>query len=127
MADRNLALADSGSRADLGEIVLTAIDRNRNKARKRRIRVCGYVLDRASGLTDQHALLETLETLIGRAIESAHWGTLLTCRAGITNGEAHCHLHFAVPVAEGWRSGPRTDWIDEVWSWRPRSAMARAH
>jgi len=123
LTNRNMTLADDGSWADLADIVLTAIDRNRSKARKRRVRVRGYILDQASRLEYHRTLLETLDTLIGRAIENAHWCSLLTCRAGITDGEAHCHLHFAVPVIDGWRSTPRTDWIDEVWSWR----LARPH
>jgi len=121
------APADVGLGPDLADVLSMAIELNRNKAGMHGVRVHCYVLDQATKPEDHCALLNTLDALIGRAIEQSHWGSLVTCQAGITDGEAHFHLRFAVRASNQAASPPGIDWVDEAWSWSVPVASLPLH
>ena len=121
------ATAGHGAGIERAGIPARAASRIRQDATRRGVKVRCRVNGQALAMTERSAGLETLETLLGRAIGRAQRGSIVTCEAALDSKEARCHLRFAVPVSDVARSTSRIDWIDEVWSWCLSTAVARAH
>ncbi len=121
MARRTATSIKSDASAELADILSMAVELNRNGAMSRNVRIHCYVLDQAIDFASQLMLLNKLDLLLGRAIERAHWGSLVTCQAGIGNGQARFCIRFAIPARDEHANPSGIDWIDEVWSWSPSS------
>jgi hypothetical protein len=126
-ASQTTAPVEGGSSAELADILSMAVELNRNCAMKRNIRIRCHALDKALKSEDQPGLLQKLSRLLGCAIQNAQWGSRVTCRAGIRNGETRLHLRFAVPTSAAAASRTGIDWVDELWSWPLSETAAHVH
>jgi hypothetical protein len=115
----NVATAGHDAGIERAGIHAKAANRIRQDATRRGVKVDCRVNGHALAMTARSAALETLETLLGRAIGRAQRGSIVTCEASLCGEEARCHLRFAVPLSAALQSKSHVDWIDEVWSWRP--------
>jgi len=116
-----------GCGIELGDILSMAVELNRNAARQRNIRIHCYVLDQTLELERKDVLLAKLDMLLGRAIQRAHWGSLITCQAGLGIGEARFYIRFAIPTCAEGPSTSGIDWVDELWSWSLSETAAHMH
>lgn len=66
---------DDPSRVDVGNVVASAIERNRVVAESRRIRLTSRVLDRATVLGDAEVLAMAVQNLVANAIQYSHDAT----------------------------------------------------
>lgn len=102
---------------ELADLLSMAVELNRNAAQQRNVRIHCYVRDQALELERKDALLAKLDMLLGRAVQRAHWGSVITCQAGLGNDEARFYVRFAVPAFAERGSTSAIDWVDELWSW----------
>jgi hypothetical protein len=116
-AHRTSHPAEDSCGVELGDLLSMAVELNRNAAQQRNVRIHCHVLDQSLELERKDVLLAKLDLLLGRAIQRAHWGSIITCQAGLGNGEARFYVRFAVPAFAERRSTPAIDWVDELWSW----------
>jgi hypothetical protein len=116
-AHRTSSLVGDGCGVELGDLLSMAVELNRNAAQQRNVQIHCYALDQALELERKEFLLAKLDMLLGRAVQNAHWGSLITCQAGIGNGEAKFYIRFAVRTCDEGASTSGIDWVDEVWSW----------
>lgn len=118
---------EDGCGVELGDLLSMAVELNRNAAQQRNVRIHCYVLDQSLELKRKDVLLAKLDILLGRAVQNAHWGSLITCQAGIENDEAKFYIRFAVPTCAEGPSTSGIDWVDELWSWSLSETVAHMH
>ena len=118
---------EDGCGVELGDLLSMAVELNRNAAQQRNVRIHCYVLDQSLELERKDVLLAKLDILLGRAVQNAHWGSLITCQAGIENDEAKFYIRFAVPTCAEGPSTSGIDWVDELWSWSLSETVAHMH
>ena len=116
-----------GSGAGLVDILSMAVEINRNVAMRHSVRIHCYVLDQVLDSDAQGVLLDKLDLLLGRVVRTAHWGSLVTCQAGICDGEVRIYIRFAVPAPAEAACESEIDWVDEVWSWSLDEPAAHVH
>lgn len=74
-AHHTSSLVEDGCGVELGDLLLMAVELNRNAAQQRNVRIHCYVLDQSLELERKDVLLVKLDTLLGRAVQNAHWGS----------------------------------------------------
>lgn len=126
-AHRTSSLVGDGCGVELGDLLSMAVELNRNAAQQRDVRIHCYVLDLSLELERKDVLLAKLDILLGRAVQNAHWGSLITCQAGIENDEAKFYIRFAAATCAEGPSTSGIDWVDEVWSWSLSETAAHMH
>lgn len=117
----------SDSALDLTEVLAMAVELNRNNAIRHGVRVHCYSLDQVLSGVSQDEQLQRFDAILGRAVQNAQFGSLITGQAGIRNGRIELHIRYARPTLTGASSMMELDWIDEVWCWQPGEPLASAH
>ena len=126
-AHRTSHPAEDSCGVELGDLLSMAVELNRNAAQQRNVRIHCYVLDLSLELERKDVLLAKLDMLLGRAVQNAHWGSLITCQAGIENDEAKFYIRFAAATCAEGPSTSGIDWVDELWSWSLSETVAHMH